>query len=184
MHLIIITGFPASWKTTLGKRLAHELSLPFLCRDAYKEILFDKLGARDREWSKQLGAASYEILYHETEALLSVGNSLIVETNFHPTFATERFLSLQSKFQFKIFQIRCFADGEVLFERFKKRAFSGERHLGHDDHNNLEEFRFVTQTGKIESLAVWGTLYDLDTTDLDSIDFSKLIEEIRFFLEN
>ena len=48
--LIIILGPPATGKTTLGRRLAADLRLPFLGRDDFKERLFDRLGCRDREW--------------------------------------------------------------------------------------------------------------------------------------
>lgn len=71
--LILITGHPCTGKTTLGKRLAEELNLPFVSKDDFKELLFDTLGWKDREWSKKLGTASYTILYHVAESILKTG---------------------------------------------------------------------------------------------------------------
>ena len=42
--LIIINGAPCTGKTTLGRKLAKQLCLPFLSKDGIKEVLFDTLG--------------------------------------------------------------------------------------------------------------------------------------------
>jgi predicted kinase len=61
--LIVVSGLPASGKTTLAHLLAAELRLPLVGRDDIKERLFESLGWSDREWSKRLGIASWDLLY-------------------------------------------------------------------------------------------------------------------------
>ncbi|HEY8601239.1 MAG TPA: AAA family ATPase [Thermomicrobiales bacterium] len=80
--LLIITGPPASGKTMLARRLDHDLQLPLLSRDAFKEQLFDTLGSGDRERSKELGAASDAILWLALENDLAAGVASVVESNF------------------------------------------------------------------------------------------------------
>ena len=46
MTLVLVTGPPASGKTTLAQPLAHHLGLPLLGKDTIKEALFDTLGTR------------------------------------------------------------------------------------------------------------------------------------------
>ena len=53
-YFVIITGPPASGKTSLGIKLVTELKLPFIFKDGIKELLFDSLGWKDRDWSKNL----------------------------------------------------------------------------------------------------------------------------------
>ena len=124
--LIIISGPPGTGKTTLGKHIARELNLPFVHKDGIKELLFDKFGWSDRAWSRKVGIASYAVLYYFVEAQLSAGRSCIVESNFNAAYDTEQFLALKAKYDFEPLQICCMADGEVLFQRFKKRAASGD----------------------------------------------------------
>src|SRR5438046_2407448 len=93
-RLIIVTGLPATGKTTLARRLAADLALPLVTKDDIKERLFDRLGWRDRAWSRLLGQATYDLLYYFSELLLAGGRSFVVESNFHPDEATPRFRAL------------------------------------------------------------------------------------------
>ena len=177
--LIIITGLQCSGKTTLGKKISKELDLPFICKDDIKEILFDDLGWKDKAWSIKLGSASYDLLYYITEQLLKVNKSLIIETNFYPKLAKKRLSILQKKYNFTPFQIRCFAEGEVLFNRFKKRSESKLRHPGHIDGGRLEEWKPVLLKEKIDMIDIGGEFLDIDTSDFDKIDYNKLINAIK-----
>ena len=80
--LIVVTGPPASGKTTLSRRIANDLHLPLISRDGIKEILFDGLGWSDREWSKRLGKVSYELTYYFVQLHIASGQPVIVESNF------------------------------------------------------------------------------------------------------
>ena len=177
--LVIITGRPCTGKTTLGRELARRTNLPFISRDDLKESLFDSLGWDDRDWSKKLGVASFHLLYRVIESILRTGQSIIVETNFSPEFDTGRFLALKQEYGFYPIQILCRTDREVLFERFKTRSESGERHPGHVDNATLVEFRDSLEGDKHGSLDIGGTLLEVDTTDFDSISFDSLLDVIR-----
>lgn len=179
ISVIIITGLPGTGKTTLGKKLAEEFCLPFICKDDIKELLFDSLGWQDREWSKKIGGTSYDLLYYITESLLQAGKSLIVETNFNPKFANQKFLDLKEKYDFVPFQARCIADGEIIRDRFAKRAHSDARHPGHNDAENLDEWRPILLQGKIEALDIGGEIFDIDTSDFSKINFDGLVSAIK-----
>src|SRR5688572_8145929 len=98
--LVIVSGAPASGKTTLGRRLAAEFQLPFIGKDDIKEVLFETLGWSDRAWSIRLGVATYHLLYQAIETQLRAQRSLLVESNFRGEYATSRFLALKSQYGF------------------------------------------------------------------------------------
>ena len=177
--LIIITGAPASGKTTLGRRLAGDLRLPFIGKDDIKERLFDSLGWKDREWSRQMGLATYPLLYYFVETELRAGISLIVESNFRPEYDTAKFLKLQQQYGFEPVQVFCHASGQILLARVRQRARSGERHPGHVDHILYEEMQDVPVQGGYAPLPIGGPLVTVDTTDLAGVDYGATLQEIR-----
>lgn len=177
--LLIISGPPCTGKTTLGKKIAQELRLPLISRDDIKESLFDSLGVKDREWSKKLGIASYQVLYKMVDSLLQGSQSFILESNFKPEFDDKRFLDLQKKYDFRVFQIMCKSNGEILFERFKKRSESGERHPGHVDDQNYDEFKEILLKGEHRALNIGGKVFDIDTSDFNTIDYDLIFNAIK-----
>lgn len=178
-RIIVITGLPASGKTTLGKELAKRLNIPFLSRDDMKELMFDALGWKDRDWSKKIGLASYDLLYFVIETLLKAGVSFIIESNFKPEFDNPKFAALKELYDFDALQILCRAEGKVLFERFKKRSESGERHPGHVDAGNYDEFKNLLLSGRREPLDLRGPVIEIDTTHFDKVDVDALLRQIQ-----
>jgi len=177
--LIVISGPPCTGKTTLGNKIAEQFDLPFVSKDDIKELLFDSLGIKDREWSRQLGISSYRLLYYFIEAILRAGNSLIVESNFQDEYDSEQFQNLMKNYGFTTLQIQCKTKGEVLFKRFKKRSESGERHPGHVDHLNYSEFEESLLKGSYKPLEIEGEVVYIDTTDFKEIDYNNLFNKIN-----
>lgn len=177
--VIIISGPPCTGKTTLGQSIAAAFHLPFIYKDGIKERLFDTLGWSDREWSKKLGFATYAILDYFMEVQLGAGVSFIVESNFAPDSGTQTFLKLKAQYDFEPFQIQCRTEGTVLLSRYKDRAESGQRHPGHVDTSTYAEFKEGLLKGKLDALDIGGTLYEIDTTDFEHINYEALFEAIR-----
>lgn len=59
----MITGLPASGKTTVEQLLSQELAFPLIDKDAILEAWFDALGCRDGSERTRLSRASDEVLF-------------------------------------------------------------------------------------------------------------------------
>lgn len=176
--IIIVTGPPASGKTTLGRALAARLHMPFLYKDGIKETLFDTLGWSDREWSRTLGVATYALLFHLLEMELAAGRSLVVESNFDAERAGPSFLALRERYGFRPVQVCCVADGAVLLERCRLRATSDERHPGHDDLAHMAELEPALLRGRLDPLPLGGPIIEVDTTDFVKVDAEAITREV------
>lgn len=173
--LIIVTGAPCTGKTTIAQQLAGKFLLPFVHKDGIKERLFDRLGWKDdRQWSKLLSLASYDLLYYFIEAQLKAGRSLIAEANFKADIDTQQILDLQAKFSFTPFQIFCYTDPEILIRRFVERSDSVERHPGHIDQTMAADIRASLLKNEYRPLEVGGQLFEIDTTDLTCQDYTPV----------
>jgi predicted kinase len=176
--VIVISGLPCTGKTTLGKRIARECSVPFFSKDGFKERLFDELGWSDRAWSKKLGLASYKLLFYALEAQLEVGQSCVVEANFYPEFHSQILNDFKQHYQAEFFQIHCHAQPQILLERFRARWESGTRHPGHADNVTLPEMEQLVYQ-KPFRLELAGITWDLDGTNLKTLETDALFAALQ-----
>jgi predicted kinase len=179
--LVIVSGPPASGKTTIGERLAGEIRLPLLTKDGIKELLADSLAVEGLEWSKKLGAASFELLFDLAKRLLTAGTSVIIEGNFDPEQSTDRFAAIVRDSGADVVQVICRADADELVERYKRRDASGKRHAIHVDGDRVSNEALQAQLRRDSAppLKVEGHVIEIDTTDGETVDVSKLAADIR-----
>jgi len=180
--LIVVSGPPATGKTTFATQLAGDLHLPCLSKDAVKEVIFDKLGWTDRAWSVRVGTAAVAIMLNLAERFLEAGCSCLVESNFRPAHMGPDFLTLQARTPFNPVQVLCSCDGPTLVERFAARARSQDRHPGHVDAGNVAEFVPELLVGSYEPLPLDGPVFNLDNTCFDPDAWQRLIEQVRVCL--
>ncbi len=111
-RLFVISGPPASGKTTLAKGLADALSIPCFSRDEIKEVLFGSNISYDEY--------SYKLMYDLAKNNIN-HTSIIIESNFIPKFDQLKIEAITNNIQ----EIYCYAPLEVLKERFNVR----DRHV-------------------------------------------------------
>ncbi len=176
--VVRITGHPATGKSTLGQKLADRYSLPLITKDAIKERIFDTLGYSDKAWSLKVSAASHRIIDFLLKQELATGHSLIVESNFKRSIDDDRFRRVRDAYPSTWIQILCWADGNVLFERYMTRQQSSERHPGHAESATQEETRAAFANGRAEILDMPDMTLELDTTDLRGIDYAEILRRL------
>lgn len=182
--LVVVTGHPATGKTTLARRLAVKLCLPLVSKDDLKEGMAEAIEALDREASRKIGRAAYFAMDRVIESCMQGGSSLIVESNFPADFYTEKLRKLLEKYPYRAVQVLCKANPEVILERVQKRISSGERHQAHREQEDLDSgaYRKGIGNGRIAPLGITGTMLELDTTDFSEVDTDAVIREIRNLL--
>jgi len=177
--VVLINGISATGKTTIGRGLAERLGLPLFAKDAVKERLFDNLGVNDYAWSHHLSSTTHTVLNYVFEELLSSGTGFIMEANFNPKYDAAKYESWREKHGCRLVQVLCWAEGEVVFQRFKKRVESGQRHPGHNDEAKIEAFRGYLMQGKGAPLAINAPLIEVETTDFSAVDLDALAKRIN-----
>ncbi len=176
--LVIVSGAPASGKTTLARGIARSLALPMYSRDAIKEALFDTLGWRDRAWSRTLGGGSTRVLFELLGEALLAGADCLAEGTFRPSTTAADFADLLERTAARPVQVHCVADIPVLLDRFAARVTSGDRHPGHCDGASLEEFRRDLGRDAFTPLPVDGPTLIVDNTRPSAEQWAGVIAEV------
>lgn len=178
--LVIISGLPATGKTVLSRKLAQHTGLPLLSKDTIKEILFNGVGHGDRAWGEKLNVPTYDLLDYVVEQEVAAKHSLIIETPYDSDFRKEKYLALQEKYGFTCIQVLCYAEPQVLIQRFIDRIGASDRHPGHNDAAALEDFKAsIREAGKVEPLPLKGKVYEIDMTDFAAVNETELFKHVK-----
>jgi predicted kinase len=121
---LVVSGPPASGKSTLAPLLAAEFALPLVAKDTVKDALMSVLPVADVEASRQLGKASVRAML-AVAAASPVG--AILESNFYRSVAIQDLRDLPAP----VIEVFCRCDRDVAANRYRGRA--GTRHAGHFD---------------------------------------------------
>lgn len=179
--VIIITGMSATGKTTNGIKIASQLRIPFFSKDEIKEILFNATDNENATYEdkRKIGAASYDILYHDTEVLMKAGCSFILESNFVKQ-SSDILKSLISKYNYNSITIRFEADLKVLHERFLERENTTKRPKGLVANGVFDDFKeFEKLSNKCKEFKINDNEIIVDTTDFSNIDIDEIVDNIN-----
>ena len=171
---MVVTGPPASGKSTIARAVSEGLPAPLIAKDPVKEALFDGLGTGDAAWSKKLGIATYALLFLTLEEEVRAGRSCVLEANFDHNEASAQLAAIQLRQPFRALQIVCTASREALIERFVGR--SGSRHPGHIDDERLDDVVESIDAGRWQALELDGEAVEVDTTDWAAVDVDGLVQ--------
>lgn len=128
---VVVSGPPASGKSTVAPVIARGLGLPLLAKDVIKEALFEVLGAGDVQESRRLGTAAVGVMLALAEFMPA---GAVFESNFY----RRRARPLLSALPGKVVEVFCRCERDVAEERYRRRAST--RAAGHfDDQRQPEE---------------------------------------------
>ena len=168
----IVTGLPASGKSTLGKQLAEHLQWPFLDKDIYLEKLYEERGIGDSTWRQQLSLESNHLFIEDALTYEQV----VLVSHWRPSGAdgpsgtpVEKLLQSYDK----VIELYC----ECSLEQAVNRFISRQRHPGHLDNKRsaIEITTWMHQYKRCLPLGV-GELITVDTGN--RVDVNALVTVI------
>ena len=191
MYCILVTGIPASGKSTLAEYLGEKLNLPVFSKDCVKELLFDEIGFSSREEKVRLGTVSTEILYDTAERLMKRNKPFLLENNFENA-SREGLFSLLERYSYQAITVTLTGDYAAIYRRFLVRNESPERHRGHvvndcypEKHPgtpvaalSFEQFVSGIRLRGMDSFTTNGPHIIVDTTDFSLLDREALLREL------
>jgi len=125
---VIVSGLPASGKTTVARQLAKLLKLPLLDKDDFLEGLYEKQFPKTREDRRQLSKIS-DTLFQQAAVEL---DSVVLVSHWRPICGPQNTGTptgwLRGGFS-RIVEVHCACSPEVATSRFMNRT----RHPGHRD---------------------------------------------------
>lgn len=195
MAVIVLTGMPATGKSTICKALAECFGYPVVEKDSIKEELFDTVGFTCYAQKRALDHAANAVVIHVVEQILKTNGSVIVDNNFDD-ISGKRFTALLEQYAPKCACVFLHGDLDVLHERYTIRDNTHARHLGHvlQDHYpphpgdslyytmTRDEFCEKFMKRGMDSFVCPGGRLEVDTTDFTTVNPAQIVEQVQKML--
>ncbi|HPN96769.1 MAG TPA: AAA family ATPase [Candidatus Moranbacteria bacterium] len=178
--LLLVSGIPASGKTTVAERISKELNCPIFIADRLKEIISEKISGReDPVLFDKVARASYDILYYAVEEVLKTGTTCVAEAFFLASAAEPQIERLKKKYNCKLIQIYLRCDFEVATKRYSDRLERGERHQCHaiDMPKNIDGERTNQSRLKCCDYTI-----EVDTTNFKNVNYEEILSKIKDYI--
>ena len=137
--LIVVTGRPASGKTTLSQILSEEIKCPLLSRDRFKEGYINTFQSHPNELPALVDQDIYALFFQTIELLLSKNISLVAEAAFQHKLWHPKLMPLLGKADIRM--VICDIAPELARRRFTARmAADAGRERFHGDGAELVQY--------------------------------------------
>lgn len=178
-RLIVITGDLAAGKSTLAMALSERYQIPFITKDALKEIACDIIGYSSREENRELSiVATTDMIYFFKQCAL-VKQDLILEANFH-TDELNEIQNIAEENNYQVVLLVLTGDTPLLYQRFLDRL--PNRHIAHRSihlEESYEKFREY-----IENLRDQDFVFTPNYIDMSNLDEDEVVEEALQIIED
>lgn len=157
-NLILITGLPASGKTTIAKKLSSDLGWCYLGKDEFKIKYYEKYGFNNLQERKILDNKSEYDLYTELTILLNQGENVIFDKWISGNFTQLELIARPRNINVITIYLDC--DVKIAVKRFNDRIDSNSRPIClsvdkypiEDEKRNLGYISFDEMEKKFETI--------------------------------
>ena len=179
--LVIVSGAPASGKTTLSRLLADRLPLPLLAKDHLRRIFRDAFDANTLEENRRLLNPGFVVYYELISGLLRSGVGVVAECNFHRGISEPELRPVAALGTPVI--VHCQVDRALSVRRFIARHTLAlpERRYAFDGDRIAELERGIPQDAweRAEPVEIGAPVLRVDTTDGYAPNLDGILTFIR-----
>jgi predicted kinase len=169
---IVVSGLPASGKTTLAARLAQILGLPLFDKDDILEALFERAGTVDAAARQRLSRMSDDVL--KKIAAASPGAVVVSHWRHERAEGTSGTpVAWLKALSALLIEVHCICPPAIAERRFRAR----QRHPGHNDAARSPEL--TEQFQRLADLGPLGIGAPISVRTDEPYDIAGIIHEIQ-----
>ena len=173
--MILVSGLPASGKTTFAKWLSAELRIPHVCYDNILEKTMEigRCQCEDEEQvRKYYGEFPYSFFLFSVEEIMKSSSLFVVDYHFadmmNPTLD-----ELTTKYQYETITVHMDCPAELAFSRW------AERNKVNSMRPDLSEDQFIQGVKQNKEFRYGSNFIYVDTIDFSAVSYKSIAEQIR-----
>ena len=173
--LILITGMPATGKSTFASWLSSELCVPLVSYDNIKRKTLEI--ADNHEKRDAFVAVPYEFLLFTVEEIMKSSSPVIADYIFSDHMRDVLDM-LTEKYAYKTISVHMDADIEPAYHRFTERSNS-ESAINGIRPSEISFERFAKGVKQNKDFRYGDNIIIVNTTDFHSVSYENIVSQIR-----
>jgi len=174
--VLLVAGNLAALKSTISTKLSKDINSIVFNKDTIKEVLGDTIGFSNREDNLKLSYATFKLMKKLALDVLSIDDTVILESNFKPIELAELFHLCQIH-DFRVFTLMLTGDPEVLYQRYLSRDL--ERHPVHRSTGLISYEVFERSMMLYDELIYGKESLEVDTTIFDDSNYLNVLTTVK-----
>lgn len=197
--LILLAGYPATGKSYLTNMILkrHPDSFAVITPDDVKEQVWDEVGFNNAEEKAAVEIEVWRRYYAGLEQYCAKGTWIISDYPFSDK-QKSHLAKIAESYDYRVLTVRLVGDPKVIYKRSYARDLSQSRHLGHlvTCYHNGDVLEDRTKADGLVTLEVFldrcankgydrfqlGELIEVDATDVSTVDYPALLDQIDAFV--
>jgi dephospho-CoA kinase len=177
--MVLVSGVPATGKTTFAEWLSSEICAPLVSRDRVIEKYVEIAGENLDEEQKRVISHSIPavLFWFFCEEIMKSSSPLIIEAGFTNQMK-ESINGLIEKYKYQTINVHFDAPVEITHRRFHERSARAKE-------IPLEIFKkALEQDGKVKeayNFRYGDCIINVDTTDFSTVSYNDIAEQIRMY---
>ena len=181
--LILISGMPATGKSTFAIWLSKRLNTPMISYDSIKEKIMELVTQSNipQEQMQLFHEFPYELFWFACKEAMNCDGIVIADYIF-TTKMNERLDSLTKSLGYQTLQIHFDAEIEIAYQRFLERNKDANKEYNIRPINiSLDTFKNITEQNK--KFRYGSNYIVVDTTDYAKISYEEIYHQINLFCQ-
>ncbi len=178
--LILVSGMPATGKTTFAKWLSCEMCIPLVCYDHIKEKTrkIAKAECGNAQQDKLFGRFPYEFFLFNIEEIMK-SSSLLIAEYFFSDLMKSVFDELVEKYQYETIMVHMDASAETVYHRFIERNKRNQRADGNIRPHEISFDQFSGLTKQNKDFRYGDRIICVDTNNFLDVSYEDIGMQIR-----
>ena len=177
--MILVSGMPATGKTSFASWLSQTLHSPLVCYDHIKEKVLEIMhqSCKDPAQHHLFSTMPYNLFWFNVEAMMKSSTVFIAEY-FFTNQMVDTLQSLTSQYQYETITVHMDTSAEFAYERFQERNLHTATAQGLRPMDISFE-QFVNGTKQNKDFRYGSRLIHVDTGDFSSVSYDNILSKIK-----
>ena len=176
--LILVSGMPATGKTSFASWLSKELNAPLVCYDNIKTKIFKSMyqNCKSSKHCNFFDSLPYDFFLFSIEEIMK-SSALLIAEYFFTNQMSDILYNLTNNYKYETITIHMDTSSEVAYKRFQERNLNDSSQIGIRP-TKISFEQFASSTKQNKDFRFGKCFIRVNTSDFSTVSYDQILTQI------